>query len=45
MGVDKEELSSMCTKTFKSHFLKSGVTSLSTFKAELEAVETTAVWV
>ena len=35
MGVDKEELSTRFTKTFKGHFLKSGVTSLSTFKAEL----------
>ena len=32
MGVDKEELSRRCFKTFKGHFLKSG---LSTFKAEL----------
>ena len=32
MGVDKEELSSRCTKTFKDHFLKSGVSGLSTFK-------------
>ena len=35
MGVDKEELSCRCTKTFKGHFLKSQVISLSTFKAEL----------
>ena len=39
MGVDKEELSSRCTKTFKGHFLKSWVifsnVSLSTFKAKL----------
>jgi hypothetical protein len=34
MGVDKEELSSRCTKIFKSHSLKNGVTNL-TFKAEL----------
>ena len=35
MGVDKGELSSRCTKTFKGHFLKSEFTSLSTFKAQL----------
>ena len=35
MGVDKEEMSSRYTKTFKGHFIKSEVTSLSTFKAEL----------
>lgn len=34
-GVDKEELSSMCTKTFKGNFLRSDFTSLSTFKADL----------
>ena len=34
MGVDKEEHSCRCTKIFKGHFLKSEVTSLSTFKAE-----------
>ena len=45
MGVDKEELSSRCTKTFTGHFLKSGVTNLSTFKAELPShCSSTAVY-
>ena len=35
MGVHKKELTSRCTKYSRGHFLKSGVTSLSTFKAEL----------
>jgi hypothetical protein len=35
MGGDKEELSTSSTKIFMGHFLKSGVTSLATFKAEL----------
>jgi hypothetical protein len=34
-GVDKEKLSSRCTKTFKGHFLQSVVKSLSNIKAEL----------
>ena len=35
MGVDKDQLCSRCTKTFKGHFLKSQVTNSSIFKAEL----------
>ena len=35
MGVDNEEISSRFTKTFKGHFLKSEVTILSSFKAQL----------
>ena len=34
-GINKEKLSSRCTKTFDGHFLQSEVKSLSTIKAEL----------